>query len=172
VVLKSMLELAKLCNRTDESVTLTKLEAAQEQLEGAIHCLFTGNWACAVTLAGAAEGILPETGKCDDLFSVGRRLAVDDHGMNEKDYVAMYNQLLYWLKHNEKNKSDHKVNYSIGQQDAVQLVLRAYSRFCAHQSPLQANEAHSEITGLFEQWFRQNYSDWLKPGATDLETTT
>lgn len=164
-----MLELAKACKRTDVPVTLTKLDAAQQQLEGAIQQLFFGNWACAVTLAGAAEGILPETGKCDDIFSVARHLAVEDHGRKEKEFSTNANKLVHWLKHNQKDKPNFAPTYSIEQEDAVRLILRAYSRFSVHLTPLAPNQAPSKILHIFDQWFQQVFPDWMPPDPTDRE---
>ena len=154
-----MNELAKNCARSDIVTDMSKFDAAQQQLEGAIHNLFLGNWACAVTLACAAEGMLPSLGDDTDLFSIGKRLGISDHGMTKEEIVTMFNDLRDWLKHPTPQKPQF---YQMHQWHAVEAIIRAYSRLCAHQAPFKADEVLSENTFIFEQWYRQNYAELIE----------
>ncbi len=153
-----MIELAKCCQRSTALVNRSKFAAAQEQLEGAIHNLFLGNWACAVTLACAAEGMLPTLGNDSDLFSIGKRLGVAKHGITEGEVSDMFNDLSHWLKHQTPQKPN---SYEIGQWHAVEAIVRAYSRLCAHEKMSGPDEVLSENTAVFEAWYREHYSDLI-----------
>ena len=151
-----MLELAKNCSRTNDAINLSKFDAAQQQLEGAIQNLFLGNWACAVTLACAAEEMLPSLGNDSDLFSIGRRLGVANHSKTESEVSDMFNDLRNWLKHLTPEKP---ATYEMYQWHAVEAIVRAHSRLSAHQMPFEPNEVLSEHSFIFENWFRQHYSE-------------
>jgi hypothetical protein len=141
-------ELAKNCFRTTESRTLSKVEAAQQQLEGAIANLFLGNWACAITLAGAAEGMLapPEVGI--DLFTLGKTDIAAQLNLNEKDFVKIVNEQLYWLKHLTETSP---VLMNFDQIDVIIMILRAYTKFYALTSK------KSDDMLIFESWLKHHF---------------
>jgi hypothetical protein len=159
-----MIELASKCQRSTAIINLSKFDAAQEQLEGAIHNLFLGNWACAVTLACAAEGMLPTLADDSDLFSIGRKLGITEHGMTGEEVSNMFNDLSHWLKHPTPQKPS---SYDIRQWHAVEAILRAYSRLCAHQKPFDLDEVFSENTAAFEAWYREHYAHLIDQVPSD-----
>ncbi len=72
-----MTTLATICSRSDEIQSYDPLTAAQHQIEGAIHNLFIGNWVSAITLAQAAEGILPPHSLYPDIMKLKSKVAVN-----------------------------------------------------------------------------------------------
>ena len=157
-----MRELANTCKRTDVGKEYDKMLAAQHQLEGAITNLFLGNWPAAITLAGAAEGILPVHEKYDDLFSTATKRGPQVFGHSSKEIADKLNELRDWLKHHQSDNPNRSDKQIITQDDAVSVVMRAYTRFCAHNQPVGLNESLSEHLFVFENWFRKNYPDWLQ----------
>jgi hypothetical protein len=149
---------------------MDKIQAAQHQLEGAIANLFLGNWPAAITLAGAAEEILPSHEIHGDLFTVARKNGPKRHDRSEGEIADILNELRNWLKHHQTGeKENFKTHQEIRQEDAVIMVLRAYTRFCAYHAPIGQNEILSEHIGVFETWFRKNYADWLLPKNSEME---
>ena len=157
-----MIELARVCKRTDTVQEYDQIQAAQHQLEGAIANLFMGNWPAAITLAGAAEDILPPHDSNIDFFSFIKVRAATDHGRSEKQIADMLNELRNWLKHDQTKRSNYKAVQEITQADAIVMILRAHSRFYSHHAPVEKNEILSENLEVFTTWFRANYSDWLE----------
>ena len=155
----SILELARKCIRSDTPITVAKMDAAQEQLEGAIYNLFYGNWACAVTLACAAEGMLETNEEGDDLFSIAKKLGTTDVDKNGRKIADYLNDLPHWLKHKTPNKSG---SYSICQWDAVQAVLRALSKLVVHQPEQGDAESASENVHAFQVWYVKNYPELIE----------
>ncbi len=137
------------------------MSAAQHQLEGAIANLFSGNWPAAITLAGAAEGVLPQHEKHDDIYSMATKMGPEIFGHSSKEISDKLNELRDWLKHHQKDNPNFRTNQTISQNDVVSIVMRAYTRFRAHNLPIEQNEALSEHLLVFENWFRENYLDWL-----------
>ena len=156
-----MKDLAAACKRTSEVKKYNKMSAAQHQLEGAIANLFVGNWPAAITLAGAAEGILPAHDQHEDLFSLATKKGPEVFGYSSREISDKLNELRDWLKHHQKSNPAFTVEQEISQDDVVSIVMRAYTRFYAHNLPVEPNEALSEHLLVFENWFRTNYADWL-----------
>jgi hypothetical protein len=151
--------LAQSCDRTNASVELTKTEAAQQQLEGAIANLFLGNWACAITLAGAAEIMLYEVNENVDLFKTAKAIAPEHFNINETQLVNLLNERRDWLKHRQPEKAN---SMEFRQEDAIVMILRAYTRLYA------VTHAASENMDTFETWFREKYPDWLSVHVSQL----
>ena len=147
-------QLAKSCSRTNEKQKLNKISAAQQQLEGSIAEMFLGNWACSITLAGAAEGMLPEPLEKKDVFAVSRDHAVSELKLSQKDAVTQLNDKRDWLKHTQSNAP--RPSLEIDQLDALIMIFRAYSRFVI------ATEAKSNMITIFENWAQQHYPEWVQ----------
>ncbi|MCG8358747.1 MAG: hypothetical protein MI920_24540 [Kiloniellales bacterium] len=109
----------------------TKKESSRRQIKAAISHLQKGELDCAITLAGAAEGILPATGD-PHLFKAIRECP-------EAEGIDL-NLVINWLKHAE---GPEPVN--ISEFEATLTIARAISKFIAvyHQS-----------TRRFEQFLR------------------
>ncbi|MGB8313336.1 MAG: hypothetical protein WCE69_02505 [Aestuariivirga sp.] len=147
--------LAENCLRTDITRTMNKVEAAQQQMEGAIANLLLGNWACAITLAGAAEDVLPKPTEENDLFCTAQKVGSQKHSVTPQKIVSMFNEKRNWLKHDQSDNHHFKATQDFSQEDAVIMVLRAYTRFLA------IAKSNSEHVAVFEDWFRKHYSDYL-----------
>jgi hypothetical protein len=79
-----------------EPLTLTKAEAATRQTEAAIEALIRGDFDIAITLAGAAEGMLARAGP--HMFAFLRDSPrVQD--VEKKKWITALNLERDWLKH-------------------------------------------------------------------------
>jgi hypothetical protein len=100
-----------------DHVNTTRKFAALRQIRGAITCLHEGDYECAITLAHAAEGMVPDEKKGDDgkyLFKLMReRLPDNDHNLFSN-----------WLKH---DKIGDKATISVF--EVVVMITRAIHKF-------------------------------------------
>lgn len=82
----------------DTTLTLTKIEGATRQTSAAIDAFLGGNFDIAITLAGAAEGMLERDGP--HMFSFLRDTPrIQDQDVKKKDWIAILNSERDWLKH-------------------------------------------------------------------------
>jgi hypothetical protein len=102
---------------------LSKAEGATTQVESAIDALVNGNFAAAITLAGAAEGMLEGDGK--EMFRVLVK-APDVAKVDEKKWIATLNGERDWLKH--VTKEDPRTTLEISNLDAGFMIARAASK--------------------------------------------
>jgi hypothetical protein len=79
------------------SLQLTLVSAASRQIDAAIDALKAGDFDTALTLAGAAEGMIPSTGT--DVFSKLKDSPKALERLSKKDWINLINQKFYWLKH-------------------------------------------------------------------------
>src|SRR5688572_25891059 len=98
-------------------VVTTKQQSAQRQIEATIRDLRHVELDCAITLAAAAEGMLPPT-EDPHLFGKLRRRPE----FRELDL----NLVINWLKH-----SDGPENATISEFEAVFVIARAITKFIA-----------------------------------------
>src|SRR6266404_5200340 len=105
----------------------TKQLAALRQIGAALEHLSKREFECAITLAAAAEGLLPPTDE-PHLFSDMKEFIPPD----EFKYLD-FNMVVNWLKHYKPEDPDP---FSILESEAVSLILRAITKFIAvyHQS--------------------------------------
>lgn len=100
-----------------DHVNTTRKLAALRQIRGAITCLHNGDYECAVTLAHAAEGMVPDEKEGDDkkyLFKLMReRMPDDDHNLFSN-----------WLKHDKK--ADKATIFVF---EVVVMIARAIHKF-------------------------------------------
>jgi hypothetical protein len=96
-------------------VETSKQLASLRQTKAAIVHLHNNQLECAITLAAAAEGCLPET-TVEHLFRLLRRLAPDDD----------FNLFINWLKHPSGPK-----NATISEFEATLIIARAIQKFVA-----------------------------------------
>ena len=164
-----MNNLAENCELVDKPRSMTKLDAAYHQLEGAIVSLFLGNWAASITLAAAAEGILPPKTGVDDLFQTAKKYGPAMYQKTETEIGDLLNEKKHWLKHHQTSRPDYKSSQDICQVDAVVMVVRALTRLNAHEMPIGANEILSERILEFQKWFKQNFPDWLSSSGSKAE---
>lgn len=147
-----MNELAKNCSRTTEAQTLSKVDAAQQQLEGAIANLFLGNWACAITLAGAAEDMLPAVEGKEDLYRVAKSIGSNHFQMNDGEMRILLNDQLVWLKHKTVDKPKLM---AFQQDDAIIMIIRAYTRL---QTTIEKTSPNMD---LFVEWISKEYPSYM-----------
>lgn len=104
---------------------MTKKEAALSQINGAIKHFEDKDYACAITLAAAAEGQLtPEEGSKHLLAEL--RVRVPSEFKNEKEWVDWLNAAVHWLKHPAEQYGDE---WEIEEYSAAIVILRAISKF-------------------------------------------
>jgi hypothetical protein len=130
---------------------VTKEDAAKAQLERAIKCYRERDWICALTLAGAAEEILPR-GKTLDLF-VAVVTSLGRHGLEKKLAITVFNSKRNWLKHATESDPGPK---KIGPADAAIMIVRAMTRFYA------ATGKQTAAMNSFERLFRKRYRKWME----------
>jgi hypothetical protein len=102
------------------TLNLTLVEAATRQTEAAINALQRGDYDVAVTLAGAAEGMIQRAGPY--MFAHLRDSRKAEERMSRKEWIATLNRELYWLKHGGQNEM------AIECADAAFLIARAASK--------------------------------------------
>jgi hypothetical protein len=96
---------------------ITRKSAAQRQIDAAIAHLHKAELECAITLAAATEGMLPDTEK-PHIFGYLRQ-----HPLFKE---ANFNETINWLKH--KNGSDAAIIFEF---EAAVVIARAMSKFGA-----------------------------------------
>ena len=160
--------LASNCPRIDSKRPYDQVSASQHQLEGAIANLFLGNWLAAITLAGAAEDILPPHEKFRDMMSILPDVA-SNHQSNTKVLADIMNEKRNWLKHDKSKDPNAQKLQEFSQEDAVIMILRALTRFAAHHMPIAPNEILSEHIAVFHKWLAENYSEYLPRSAGEIK---
>jgi hypothetical protein len=115
-----------------EHIVTTQKLASLKQIRGAISCLHDGEYECAVTLAHAAEGMVPNKRKDGKpLFTIMRG------GMPDDDPNLFSN----WLKH---PRGAERARISV--LEVVMMIARAIHKFVWHY---QESSDHFE---LFQDW--------------------
>jgi len=79
------------------SIRLSLVEAATRQTEAAIEAIERGQFDIALTLAGAAEGMIPREGF--HMFAALKAGKPDIDGVTGKQWVTVLNLERDWLKH-------------------------------------------------------------------------
>jgi hypothetical protein len=100
------------------TLKLTCVEAMTRQIEAAIDALQRGDYDIAVTLAGAAEGMIQREGQ----FAYMRDSPRVQGKFSKKDWIATINRELYWLKHGGQNEMNIECS------DAAFMIARAASK--------------------------------------------
>ena len=117
-----------------EHVNTTRKVAPIRQIRTAISCLHNGDYECAITLAHAAEGMVPDKREGDDrkpLFKLMRERLPDDDP----------NLFSNWLKH---PRGADKATISVF--EVVVMIARAIHKFVWYYG--ESND-HFE---LFQDW--------------------
>jgi hypothetical protein len=107
------------------SVVLTKSEASRRHIEAAIKAFEEERFDVAITLAGAAEGMAPETtGPALFPFLLDHpRIAAE--GVEKKDWIEALNVERNWLKHAGPN---HAPTMEFDRSAAAYMLLRAIDK--------------------------------------------
>ncbi|MEO8757651.1 MAG: hypothetical protein ABI398_07860 [Devosia sp.] len=109
---------------------MSKRQAVEQLIDGAIRAHESEEHAVAITLAGAAEDAMPDVDQ-KHIFTVTRDAFIghaDPGGepKSEKQVVRMLNAERDWLKHNNRNQPDEM---DLG--GSITWILRAISKFQA-----------------------------------------
>jgi hypothetical protein len=86
------------------ALKLTLVEAATRQTDAAIDALQRGEYDVAVTLAGAAEGMIERDGP--HMFAYLRDSPRVHDKFSKKEWIATLNRELYWLKHGGQDEME------------------------------------------------------------------
>jgi hypothetical protein len=122
--------------------TITKIEGAIRQIEAAIDALTHGDFDVAITLAGAAEGMLERQAE-KDMFSFLRDGLPDNWQIAKKDWIGVLNADRDWLKHPTPENAGP---LTLGPVFAAFMIERAISKL-EQQTPRMAE---------FRTWLRGN----------------
>lgn len=117
--------------------TLTKIDAAVEQLDWAIK-LFLDHQAYvpAITLAGAAEEILGELLGAESVFSQLKETFCAQYNLPEKVVSQAYlNRAKNWLKHWKDLRDVEQTEIEL-EEEAVQYIIRALTNLVIHDRSL------------------------------------
>jgi hypothetical protein len=128
------------------SIILTKADASLRHIEASIAAFDEGHYDVAITLAGAAEGMAPETGTA--LFPYLRdhpRIAAE--GVGKTEWVSALNVERDWLKHHAPS---HPATMEFERASAAIMLVRAISKAQA------AFKFQSEATEEFRRWINEN----------------
>jgi hypothetical protein len=140
--------------------TISKLDAAFQQVEAAIELFYAKKYAPAVTLAAAAEGCLvrPTNQRVDasgdlpvptPLFEMMKRGAKERFGKTETEAVARFNKVAYWLKHETRKEPP---TIEITNYEAFWMIARAVTK-------IEATAPGSETPTItrFIEFSREHY---------------
>lgn len=118
---------------------LNRQQAVTQQIDMAIEMFHRREWACAITLALAAETQMPDTEK--PFVTSALRSEFGD------DFINQLNEPRNWLKH----VRDPETSF-LHEMDAVIALLRAISKFTS------VYRAWSEGMAAFDVWFKGEIS--------------
>ncbi|CAH2402366.1 hypothetical protein [Mesorhizobium escarrei] len=110
--------------------TVTRQEAAAQQIEAAIAAFHAGQFAVTITLAGAAEDMAPD--KENGLWA-SIRDNPNRHIGERKTWVASLNETRNWLKHEKAESSRALVAFEAGV-----FILRAMDKWEPWTPPMIA----------------------------------
>jgi hypothetical protein len=109
----------------DKSFVLTKAEASRRHIEAAIKAFEEGRFDVAITLAGAAEGMAPET-TAQTLYSFARdHPGLAAQGNAKKEWFEQLNVERNWLKHAGPN---HAPAMEFDRSSAAYMLIRAIDK--------------------------------------------
>jgi hypothetical protein len=124
--------------------------ASMRQINAAIEHLHRGDFECAITLAAAAEGMLPDTDKPHFLQKV-RAL---EESLKDAEGENRANAHINWLKHGKLRDNEARIETAtISQLDVIVTIWRAISKFEAVYVSGDADRTPQMIQ--FANWTRE-----------------
>jgi hypothetical protein len=103
-------------------IETSKYTSSRRQINAAIAHLHSRDWECAITLAAAAEGQLPEPETQTFLFRALRK-------REEKDNLDLeLNRVIHWLKHPTPHEPER---IKISEFEVALTISRAIQKFVA-----------------------------------------
>jgi hypothetical protein len=127
--------------------------ASMRQINAAIEHLYRGDWECAITLAGAAEGMLPDTDEPHfrqkvKALSILPNIQLAGGATGANDYIN-------WLKHGTLVKGGPRIeNASITELEVIATIWRAISKFEAVYVKEPADQTPQMLS--FANWARKH----------------
>ncbi len=103
--------------------------ASMRQIHCAIEHLHRGDYECAITLAGAAEGILPDTWKPH--FREKVKALSNSPEIKAEGGATGANDYINWLKHGSFKGGSRIENATIPAEESVAVVYRAITKYNA-----------------------------------------
>jgi hypothetical protein len=125
------------------SLTIGKSQGASRQVEVALEALQRGDFDIAVTLAGAAEGMLADRSGMREYMLTHPKIA--DYFENAKELSVALNEQINWLKHSTPGRASAMFTRA----DAVLVIMRAMTKLDAWTPPMQQ----------FRDWWKANVDD-------------
>jgi hypothetical protein len=132
-------------NVTARPLRISKAEGASRQVEEAIKALERGDFDIAVTLAGAAEGMLERSGQHMWSFMLKSPKAAEFD--KKKELIPFLNAQRDWLKH--PSGSD---TMTLTRAHAALMIVRAMIKL----------ETWSPRMNRFKQWYESNLDEVLQ----------
>ena len=139
--------LADSCLPLSKAITVDKISAAQIQIKSAMICFYSDDWVSTITLAGAAENMLPQLVEGLDLFNYAKTKIAPAIGLNQTQFISQFNEHRDWLKHPQPHMPDR---LDFLQFDAALILLRACTRYFA------LTQTKFEELEIFENWVTKN----------------
>lgn len=133
-------------------VTVTKIDAAVEQLDWAIKLLLDNQaYIAAITLAGAAEEIIGEALGENSVFSKLKTNFCAEYNLPEKSISQEYlNKAKNWLKHWKGMQDQEQTKLEL-EEEAVQYIVRSLTNLVLYDHSIP-----SEGPRFFE-WLSKRY---------------
>jgi hypothetical protein len=130
---------------------VSKLQAAEANLDLAIEAFLAGNWVSAIHLAGAAEEVcgrlLESKGGATNVDSLWQTGRFNDLLPNKRRFVGALNFVRDWIKH---SNSSHPSEIELEEPHAVLAVLRAVISYSDLTKQGRASNAK------FLKWYEAN----------------
>jgi hypothetical protein len=102
--------------------------ASMRQIHGTIEHMHRGDFECAITLAGAGEGILPDADKVSlrqklNEISQSPEIKAEGGATGPNDYIN-------WLKHGSLKRGGPRFeNATIPAEESIAVILRAIAKY-------------------------------------------
>ncbi len=133
-----------------ESIETKIRFASMRQIDAAIEHLHRGDFECAITLAGAGEGMLPET---DNPHFRKRAMALEAMLPKSDEGENTANAYINWLKPGTLKRNGPRVeNATISELEVIVTIWRAITKFNAVYVVVEADRTPQMIE--FANWAR------------------
>lgn len=130
--------------------------ASMRQIHRAIDHLHAGDYECAITLAGAAEGILPETWKPHFRQKVKEFTKAPE--IQEAGGATGENDFINWLKHGSLKRGGPRFEtVTISAEESLVVVYRAITKYRAVYDDLSPQM--SSYLGWLKVWLETGLND-------------
>lgn len=135
---------------------VTKKQASLRQLHAAIEHLRNGDYECAITLAGAAEGQLAGRGEID--FWQVLKIVASEGRTDRKAVISELNETRDWLKHpTPQLKDPHYLHADEAWLACLRAVMQFVSVFKQQSSKMDHFFKRAENKDFIERGTRPKY---------------